>query len=264
MVNDPYKVLGVDRNASKEEIKKAYRQKAKQYHPDLNPDDTVAAAKMNEVNEAYDMLNNPEKYRQQSGGFGGAYGNGSYGGSSGYGSGPYGNGGYGYGGYGRGYYNQGSGQSQGGSYGGFGYYGFDDLFGFGRYQRAANIPRPAAEPGDSDSIRQAIDFINMGQYSYAAQILNSMVSAQRNHRWYYLSGIVNFAMGQSALAMEQLNKAIELAPGKTIYTQTLDAIKQSGTAYRQAGQSYQTYNGMNSMCTKLCWLQCFCMFCCRC
>ena len=63
MVDDPYKVLGVSRDATKEEIKKAYR--AKEYHPDLHPDDSQAAEKMNEINEAYDMLNNPEKYKKR-------------------------------------------------------------------------------------------------------------------------------------------------------------------------------------------------------
>ena len=56
MVQDPYRVLGIDKNATEEEIKKAYRKKAKECHPDLHPDDPDAQQKMNEVNEAYDML----------------------------------------------------------------------------------------------------------------------------------------------------------------------------------------------------------------
>lgn len=62
---DPYNVLGVAPDATQEEIKKAYRKKAKEYHPDLHPNDPEAARKMNELNEAYEMLQNPEKYRAQ-------------------------------------------------------------------------------------------------------------------------------------------------------------------------------------------------------
>ena len=67
MVTDPRKVLGVSETASQDEIKRAYRRKAKECHPDLHPNDPDAAKKMNELNEAYDMLMNPEKYanRQQ-------------------------------------------------------------------------------------------------------------------------------------------------------------------------------------------------------
>jgi curved DNA-binding protein len=58
---DYYKVLGVDRNADQETIKRAFRKLARQYHPDVNKGDKKAEEKFKEINEAYEVLSDPEK-----------------------------------------------------------------------------------------------------------------------------------------------------------------------------------------------------------
>ena len=87
---DYYEVLGVEKTATDDELKKAYRRLAKKYHPDANPDNKEEAeAKFKEVNEAYEVLSNPQKRKmydqfgtadpsQGFGGAGGPFGGGTY------------------------------------------------------------------------------------------------------------------------------------------------------------------------------------------
>lgn len=128
---DYYEVLGVPKTASDEEIKSAFRKMAKQYHPDLHPDDKEAEAKFKEINEAYEVLSNPDK-RSKYDQFGHAAfdPNGGFGGGtwSGFGGSPFGSGGF----------------------GGFGDI-FSDLFGGGGAARSASNG-----PIRGENLRQAI------------------------------------------------------------------------------------------------------------
>jgi len=84
VADELYKTLGVSKDASEDEIKKAYRKLARQYHPDRNPDDAEAEEKFKEVSAAHDVLSDPEKRKEYDeasrfGGFGG-FGGGAPGG----------------------------------------------------------------------------------------------------------------------------------------------------------------------------------------
>ena len=81
-MRDPYEVLGIQRGASEDEIKKAYRAKCKRWHPDLNPNDPTAEEHFKEVQAAYDAITKGETGPQMGGGYGGGYG-GAYGQQSG-------------------------------------------------------------------------------------------------------------------------------------------------------------------------------------
>ena len=246
---DPYQVLGIPRNATEDEIKKAYRKKAKQYHPDLNPNDPTAAKKMNEVNEAYDMLKNPEKYerkraqeQQQS-----AYRQQQYN-RNGYGSQGTGTGGYGYGGssygYGRGYSDYDEYDGYGGyGYGGFGGFNFDDFFGgFGRtyqYQTA-----PQAQAGDPAELVRAIRAVNAGRYQEAITILTGMTSSYRNARWYYVCAVAYKGAGDSQQALNMIQKAMQMEPGNRTYQQLYSQYSRSSQTESYTGGGRTVFNPM--------------------
>src|ERR1700689_1248030 len=77
---DYYKVLGVGKGASDEEIKKSYRKLARQYHPDRNPGDKKAEERFKEISQAHDILSDPEKRKAYGRGRGpwGAFGAGGF------------------------------------------------------------------------------------------------------------------------------------------------------------------------------------------
>jgi molecular chaperone DnaJ len=84
---DYYKTLGVGKKATPEEIKKAYRKLARQYHPDTNPDDKKAEERFKEISQAHDVLGDPDKRKQYDSGSGAfASGGGPGGGFGGFGN----------------------------------------------------------------------------------------------------------------------------------------------------------------------------------
>jgi molecular chaperone DnaJ len=128
---DYYEVLGLQKGASEDEIKKAFKKKAREFHPDLHPDDPTCEDKMKEVNEAYEVLSDPEK-KQRYDQFGHAGVDPSYGGG-------------GNGGFGGGFTDMGDILDS--IFGGFG------GFGGGTSSRAsANAPRRGADINESVSI----------------------------------------------------------------------------------------------------------------
>ena len=89
---DYYKILGVDRNIPQKDVKAAYRKRAKQFHPDLHPNDPKAKAKFQALNEAYAVINDPDKRKKydqygehwkEAGAFGGGQGFGGFNGGGG-------------------------------------------------------------------------------------------------------------------------------------------------------------------------------------
>ncbi len=118
---DYYEVLGVDRNADDAALKKAYRQLAKKYHPDINPGDKEAEMKFKEASEAYAVLSDPEKRRQYD-----QFGHAAFDG----GAGGAGAGGFDF-----------SGMDMGDIFGDI----FGDLFGGGRRSRGGNGPMRGAD-----------------------------------------------------------------------------------------------------------------------
>ena len=87
---DYYEVLGLQKDASDDEIKKAYRKLAKEYHPDLHPGDKTCEEKFKEIGEAYEVLSDPDKKAKYD-----QYGHAAFDPNAGFGGGGFGGGGFG-------------------------------------------------------------------------------------------------------------------------------------------------------------------------
>ena len=165
-MRDPYEVLGIQRGATDDEIKKAYRAKCKRWHPDLNPNDPTAEEHFKEVQAAYDAITKGDTGPQMGGQPGGSYG--------------YGQQGYYQGGYQQGY-DQGYSQN-GWQQGDFGF-GFDPFgfgFGFGGYQQQSGASYSGS---DTPEMQAARNFVANGRYAEARRVLDGMNSGSASGCW---------------------------------------------------------------------------------
>ena len=235
-MRDPYEVLGVSRDASDEEVKKAYRKLAKQYHPDVNPGDKTAEEKMKEINAAYDAIKNGTAaqygsqggYAGQSGGYG-SYGSYGYGGYSGFG---------------------GAGQ------GGWQTYTWDPFRGWTAY---GSQQQTQQDPEETNELRAARNYIAARHYAEALHVLSNI--ADRTAKWYYYSAIANAGQGNRILALEHARQACKMDPGNAEYETYLDELERGGNAYRQAGGYTQGVN-MGQYCLSICALNLCLRLCC--
>ena len=218
---NPYQVLGVSTNATKEEIRSAYLALVKKYHPDRYQDSDLKAQaeeKMKQINAAYDMLTKePAAGSSASSYGGGAYG-GSYGGSS-YGGSSYG------------------GSYAGSSYGGYGNY--DGGFGSGAYSTGTY---GSAEYSGSyqAEFRRVRSLINSGNVDSAEAILNGI--PVKNAEYYFLYGMCQYRRGRYAAAYEFISRACSMAPDNVEYSNVLYALRGAGSTY---GRSYPASGGMD-------------------
>lgn len=181
MKQNPYEILGVDPNASDDEIKKAYRLLAKKYHPDSfndNPLKELAEEKMKEINAAYEEI---------------------------------------------------------------------------QAMRASGAGSSFSSSGTSntDFLKNARQYIAVGDYFAADRVLSSISSAARNAEWYYLKGLVCAQSGRYADAQSFLQTACRLNPYnaeyREAYNRLLQNIKNTSTN-TYAGTGYNTNVGSCSTC----------------
>lgn len=229
MTEDPYKILGVDRNASEDEIKKAYKSLAKKYHPDLNGNSPEAAEMMKKVNEAYDAIMNGTASSYQTGGQnyqGNPYGNGnSYGGNYNwtYQNGPF-------------------------QWSGF---GFEDAFDENDFNR-----RYGSEP----SLKRAEALFQMGRFNRALSELNAIPLSLRTAEWFFMYAIVQKRLGNSLEAERAMRKASEMDPGNQKYRDYLNVFANQRNNYNTYRTVYRGGGNLFSCCLSLCLFRFFCCF----
>ncbi len=253
-MTDPYKILGVSRDASEEDIKKAYRKLSRKYHPDANinnPNQEQAEEMFKVVQQAYNQIMHEKEVGAS--GYSGSYGQTRYG-QTRYGQSRRGSSSaYGYDG-------DDAGRSE--DFGGF--WGFGP-FGFGTYGGNAGYgQRSSAYDSNSESSRYmsaAANYIRNGAYQEALNVLSNIEN--RDGKWYFYSAQAHSGLGNTATAMEHARHAMELEPDNITYQMLYRQLQSGGQWYSERGQQYgRTVVNPGGYCLRILLINFICNICC--
>ena len=215
MIADPYKVLGVDPGCTDTELKKAYREKSKKWHPDQNPDNTeYAEARFKEVQESYRQILDARER-----------------GTSGYGQ-PQ---------------SQSYQQSGGPGYQSYANYGSAGAFNedFNQWQQYSDQQR-AQDSAETNEERAARNYINNSYFREALNALNGVPEINRRARWYYYAAIASRGVGNNVTALDYAKRAADMEPDNQMYAMLVNQMTNSGTWYQNQNR-YYGFGGINNV-----------------
>ncbi len=241
MIADPYRILGIREDATDQELKKAYRDLSKKYHPDANPNDPKAAEeKFKEIQEAYRQITDARERGVS------AYGPRPQSSPS---SGASSQGNTGYGNAYREYSNASS--------------AFDDFFTqWRRAQESTGQTSGSYDGGHYENvIRAAVNFINTNRYQEALNALNGIAVSMRDAQWYYVSAIANQGVGNNITAMQYAKRAVDMDPSNILYAQLLQRLQGGGARYQSRGAAYSPTTVNPGWCVSMIALNLFCNVC---
>lgn len=230
-MTDPYRVLGISRNAGEEEIKKAYRQLSRKYHPDANinnPNKDQAEEKFKQVQQAYHQI---MKEREQ------GIGSRSY--------------------RSRSYDRETSGGRTSGSDGPFGGSGSysQRTSGYGRYTDAGDAE-------DELRMQAVMNYVRNRQFKEALNVLDTF--SERGAQWYYYSALAHAGVGNNVQALEFAQAAAWMEPGNIAYESLARQLRAGRMRYKNRQAAY---GGPAQIDPKTCgrlWISyLLCSFCCR-
>ncbi len=248
-MSDPYKILGISRDATDDEVKKAYRQLSRKYHPDANvtnPNKDKAEEMFKQVQQAYQqvMYERQHPYSSAGSSYGSGPGRPNGAGSSG---GPYTRpGGTGAGGP------QTWRDENGTTYT---YYGdfesFSDFWNefFNSYGFGGQGTRQD-ESEEAIHLRAAASYINHGMFQEALNVLSAM--EERSAPWYYYSAAANSGLGNDSIALEHARRAASMEPDNPNYQSMLRQLESGGRWYNTRQQSYGYPSTAGGQCVRMC------------